>query len=64
MQGKGDPILTPRRAPMSLRHTGFHPSDPDWTEGRGIAIREANAQARKDTFVMRRATYTKETTDA
>lgn len=25
--------------------TGFHPSDPDYTEGRGIALSEAQAVA-------------------
>ena len=38
---------------MASKETGFHPSDPDWTRGRAIAIAEADALARRQISTLR-----------
>jgi len=37
--------------------TGFHPSDPDWTRGRAIAIAEADALARRQISMIRERAF-------
>lgn len=39
---------------MVSKETGFHPSDPDWTQGRGIAVAQANAIARREKGMSRK----------
>ena len=44
------------------RDTGFHPSDPDWTRGRGQYVADAVAIARMQMGMTRKVTLaTKET---
>ncbi len=38
---------------MASKDTGFHPSDPDWTRGRGAAAAEADALARRQINMRR-----------
>jgi hypothetical protein len=38
---------------MSLRDTGFHRNDADWTQGREKAIADAEATARRQSSLMR-----------
>lgn len=38
------------------RDTGFHPSDPDWTRGRGQYVADAEAIARMQMGVTRKVT--------
>jgi len=38
---------------MVSKDTGFHPSDPDWTRGRTIAISDADALARRQISMRR-----------
>lgn len=38
---------------MASRHTGFHPSDADWTRGREQALAEANSIARRQDGLAR-----------
>lgn len=41
---------------MANRDTGFNRSDADWTRGRGIAISDADALARREISMARRVT--------
>ena len=38
---------------MASKGTGFHPSDPDWTRGRAMAVTEAEALARRQVSMNR-----------
>ena len=38
------------------RDTGFHPSDPDWTRGRGQYVADAEATARMQMGITRKVT--------
>ena len=41
---------------MASKDTGFHPSDPDWTRGRAIALSEADSIARRQDGLSRKIT--------
>lgn len=41
---------------MASKDTGLHPSDPDWTRGRAIAIAEADALSRRQIGMARKVT--------
>ena len=41
---------------MASRDTGFHPSDPDWTQGRSIAAAQAESLARRQMGLARLVT--------
>jgi hypothetical protein len=38
---------------MASKGSGFHPSDPDYTRGRGIALADAEATARRQMNMTR-----------
>ncbi len=38
---------------MASKDTGLHPSDPEWTRGRGIAVAEAESLARRQISMRR-----------
>lgn len=38
---------------MASKETGLHPSDPDWTRGRGQAVADAEAIARRQIGMTR-----------
>lgn len=39
---------------MASKDTGFHPSDADWTKGRGLALADAEALARRQVGLARK----------
>lgn len=41
---------------MASKETGFHPTDPDWTRGRSVAIADAEAIARRKIGLKRTIT--------
>ena len=48
-------MLTGERRKLEyLKGTGFNPLDPDYTQGRGMAMDAANRQARMDIGMTRR----------
>lgn len=38
---------------MASRNTGFHPSDADWTQGRALALADAESIARRQVGLAR-----------
>lgn len=57
---------TERQTMTPKRDTGFHPSDPDWTRGRGQYVADAEAIARMQMGMTRKvalATKEKEPND-
>jgi hypothetical protein len=38
---------------MASKGTGFHPSDPDWSRGRAMAVADAEALARRQISMKR-----------
>ena len=42
---------------MASKDTGFHPTDPDWTRGRAIALADADAIARRQIGMARTVTF-------
>lgn len=46
------------------RDTGFHPSDPDWTRGRGQYVTDAEAIARMQMGMTRKVTLATKEKDA
>ena len=41
---------------MASKDTGFHPSDPDWTRGRALAVAEADAIAQRQISMAKTVT--------
>jgi hypothetical protein len=44
---------------MASKHTGFHPSDADWTRGRALAIADAESIARRQVSLQRKVALTR-----